>query len=64
MRYIINGAFKSGIFNLRFVCGVLVVFLTAIAVGIPYFEAILKSTYESDGQGWFSVYIYCITAAD
>lgn len=64
MGHILTSEFKSSVCNLRFICGVLLIFISALIIGQPYAKHLLETGYSPEGIGWLSAYTYCVTAGN
>lgn len=64
MRHVMAEELRNSIWNLRFLCGVALIVLTAIFAGNPYVKHLLSTGSSLEGPGWFSAYYYSITAAN
>lgn len=64
MGHILTSEFKSSVCNLRFMCGVLLIFIAALIIGHPYAKQLLDTGYSAEGIGWLSAYTYCVTAGN
>lgn len=62
MRHVMAVEIKTGIWNLRFLCGVLVIFTAALITGRPHIRYLIESGGSAEGPGWFVAYLYCSNA--
>lgn len=62
MRHVMAVEIKNDIWNLRFLCGVLVIFAAAMITGRPHIQYLIESGGSAEGPGWFAAYLYCSNA--
>lgn len=62
MKRVIVEEVKHGIWNLRFPCGMLLIFISSLITVQPYVQQIQEMKGAVEGPGWFAAYTYCISA--
>lgn len=64
MKRIVKLEMKNSIRNLRFLCGVLVLFCAACIAERGHLQYLLECRQSTEGPGWYTAFLFCTTGAE